>query len=158
MQGGAECNLTGDQKSIPQHFTNTSSGVVSSLSLHVHLANFLSDSWCAMIPRAPCFIVDLQDKNSAETAVDDFRKVATAYEILTDNETRGSYDYALAHPKEHLYNQYRFYRNRMYKEMKIPAQYTVTVVILIWSAVQYFTKEHMYQNVRSSIGLPPGQP
>lgn len=97
-------------------------------------------------------MVVLQDKNPAKTAADDFRKVATAYEILTDNETRASYDYALAHPKEHLYNQYRFYRNRMYKEMKIPAQYTVTAVILIWSAVQYFTKEHMYQNVRSATG------
>lgn len=95
------------------------------------------------------------DKNRAETAADDFRKVATAYEILTDNETRSSYDYALAHPKEHLYNQYRFYRNRMYKEMKIPAQYTVTAVILIWSTVQFFTKEHMYQNAMNKIRKDP---
>ncbi|BDA46352.1 DnaJ homolog subfamily C member 25 [Coccomyxa sp. Obi] len=95
------------------------------------------------------------DKNKAETAADGFGKVATAYEILTDNETRASYDYALAHPKEHLYNQYRFYRNRMYKEMKIPAQYTVTAVILIWSTVQYFTKEHMYQNAMNKIRKDP---
>lgn len=79
-------------------------------------------------------------------------------QILTDNNTRASYDYALAHPKEHLYNQYRYYRNRAYKEMKVPAQYTITGLILLWSLLQYFTKRVMYEDVSvqppSSSHLP----
>lgn len=76
-------------------------------------------------------------------------------QILTDNATRASYDYALAHPKEHLYNQYRYYRNRAYREMKVPAQYTITGLIVLWSMLQYFTKRMMYDDVRS---LPPNLP
>ena len=81
------------------------------------------------------------DKNPSPTAADEFRRIANAYEvcherlqsaccpfmlqqvrtdpavvpackILNDNATRGDYDYALAHPQEHMLNQYRYYRNR----------------------------------------------
>lgn len=96
-----------------------------------------------------CGVLYFQDKNPSKTAADEFSKVATAYEILTDNATRASYDYALAHPKEHLYNQYRYYRSRVYREMKIPAQYTLTFLIVLWSAIQYVTKRQMYTNVRA---------
>jgi hypothetical protein len=70
-------------------------------------------------------------------------------QILTDNQTRASYDYALAHPKEHFYNQYRYYRSRAYRQMKVPAQYTLTGVVLLWSFLQYITKKHAYKNVSS---------
>ena len=33
-------------------------------------------------------------------------------QILNDNGTRSDYDYALAHPREHMLNYYRFHRNR----------------------------------------------
>jgi hypothetical protein len=40
-----------------------------------------------------------------------------------------SYDYALAHPEEHLYKQFRCYRSRIYKNSISSALYTVVPFI-----------------------------
>ena len=102
-------------------------------------------------------------------------------QILNDNETRGDYDYALAHPRQHMLNQYRYYRNRckfhlitllcsarscaivkgymsltkcavlcrVYRQMKVPWQITLTGVVLLCSVIHYITKQQMYENVRT---------
>ncbi|EIE23991.1 DnaJ-domain-containing protein [Coccomyxa subellipsoidea C-169] len=95
------------------------------------------------------------DKNPSKTAADDFGKVATAYEILSNSTLRADYDYALAHPKEYLLSQYRYYGSRIYREMKIPAHFTVTAVILLWSLIQYITKRQMYDNAMNKIRKDP---
>ena len=109
--------------------------------------------------------------------------VVLACQILNDNATRGDYDYALAHPEEHMLNQYRYYRNRclgcltqcavlscsrppsgagcassaglcwrrVYRQMKVPWQITLTGVVLLCSVLHYITKQQMYENVRFFI-------
>ncbi|KAK9906567.1 hypothetical protein WJX75_004318 [Coccomyxa subellipsoidea] len=91
------------------------------------------------------------DKNPSKTAADEFGRVATAYEVLNNSTLRADYDYALAHPKEYLYYQYRYYGSRIYREMKIPAHYTVAAVILLCSFIQYITKRQMYDNAMTKI-------
>ena len=102
---------------------------------------------------AESFSAAQQDKNPSKTAADEFGRVATAYEVLNNSTLRADYDYALAHPKEYLYYQYRYYGSRIYREMKIPAHYTVTAVILLWSFIQYITKRQMYDNVGVSNAI-----
>jgi len=46
-----------------------------------------------------------------------FIKIAEAYEVLSDNDLRESYDYYLDHPEENVRNQYRYYAARY----KVPA-------------------------------------
>ena len=41
-----------------------------------------------------------------------FREAANAYEILSDEDARENYDYYLAHPHEHMSNQFRYYQFR----------------------------------------------
>ncbi len=54
-----------------------------------------------------------------------FVKVAEAYEVLSDDELRASYDYFLAHPEEHMGNQYRFFR----------AKYKISVWVVLLGCV-----------------------
>jgi hypothetical protein len=56
------------------------------------------------------------DKNShrREEAERVFAQIAHAYDILKNNATRKDYDYALKHPEQFVYNQYRYYYGRYY--------------------------------------------
>ena len=48
-----------------------------------------------------------------------FIEVSTAYEVLSDDDTRKDYDYFLDHPEEQLTNKYRYYKTRMAKKVDI---------------------------------------
>ena len=52
----------------------------------------------------------LEEKEVAEKK---FMKIATAYETLTDEESRADYDYMLDHPEEMFRNMWRYYRRRV---------------------------------------------
>ena len=51
------------------------------------------------------------DKNQhrAAEAEDTFKRIAKAYSILKDPQTRADYDYALLHPDHVIYNAFRYY-------------------------------------------------
>jgi hypothetical protein len=86
------------------------------------------------------------DKNKGpgqEEAAAAFVKVAEAYEVLSDDELRASYDYFLEHPEEHMGNQYRFLRAKY----KIPAW----VVLLGCAAHPAFPLPH---GVMDGLFLP----
>lgn len=42
-----------------------------------------------------------------------FKEIATAYEILRDEESRTDYDYMLDNPQEYYAHYYRYYRRRV---------------------------------------------
>ena len=48
-----------------------------------------------------------------------FIEVSTAYETLSDEDTRKDYDYFLDHPEEQMMNNYRYYKTRMAKKVDI---------------------------------------
>jgi DnaJ homolog subfamily C member 25 len=56
------------------------------------------------------------DKNShrREEAERTFSQIAHAYDILKSDVSRKDYDYALKHPEQFAYNQYRYYYGRYY--------------------------------------------
>jgi len=43
-------------------------------------------------------------------AVKAFRRIAAAYEVLSDKDRRSAYDYYLDHPEQRMYNQYAYYK------------------------------------------------
>ena len=49
---------------------------------------------------------------SKEDAENDFRRIATAYEILSDNAAREDYNYMVDNPEEMYMHYYRYYRRR----------------------------------------------
>lgn len=96
----------------------------------------------------------MQDKNPSREAAEQFNKLATAYQVLGSNESRTSYDYALAHPREHMLAYYRRYSSRVYAQMKIPPQYSITGLVLIISIIQYMSRKMSHEKVIFLIELP----
>lgn len=68
-------------------------------------------------------------------------------QVLGSNESRSAYDYALAHPREHMIAYYARYGSRAYAQMKIPAQYSITGLILIISFIQYMSRRMSHEKV-----------
>ncbi|VDN55888.1 unnamed protein product [Dracunculus medinensis] len=72
-----------------------------------------------------------------------FRKVATAYEVLKDDETRNDYNYYLDHPEERMYNYYQYYRRRV--SPKVDVRIVIVATIVIISIIQFLSARHKYQ-------------
>lgn len=88
-----------------------------------------------------------------EDAVVKFRKIATAYEILKDEEQRKDYDYMLDNPEEAYYHYYRYYKRRM--TPKVDVRIVLAVTITIVSVLQYLQKMHRYDEaVRYAMQNP----
>merc|ERR1712088_800529 len=75
-----------------------------------------------------------EDKADAEKK---FMQIASAYEVLKDDESREEYNYMLDHPEEMWSNYYRYYRRRM--APKVDVRIVIAVTISVISAIQYYS-------------------
>lgn len=80
-------------------------------------------------------------KDSAEIQ---FKRVANAYEILKDEESRTDYDYMLDNPDEYYAHYYRYYRRRV--APKVDVRIVVIVTISIISIIQYYSSWQKYDS------------
>ncbi|XP_043215946.1 dnaJ homolog subfamily C member 25 homolog [Amphibalanus amphitrite] len=88
-----------------------------------------------------------------EKAAEKFREIATAYEILKDDESRTDYDYMLDNPDEFYSHYYRYYRRRMAPRVDIRIVLAVTISII--SGIQYFTSWTRYDSaIRYLVTVP----
>ncbi|XP_041465890.1 dnaJ homolog subfamily C member 25 homolog isoform X2 [Lytechinus variegatus] len=74
------------------------------------------------------------DKNKDAGAEERFQAIATAYEILRDEEQRKDYDYMLDNPDEVYRHYYRYYRRRV--APKVDVRIVIAVSISVVSAIQ----------------------
>ena len=72
-----------------------------------------------------------------------FKQIATAYEILKDDESRTDYDYMLDNPEEVYRHYYRYYRHRV--TPKVDVRIVLIVTISIISAIQYYSANQRYE-------------
>ena len=80
---------------------------------------------------------------SKEEAEANFRRIATAYEVLRDDDSRVDYDYMVDHPEELYSHYYRYYRRRAAPNVDI--RLVVAVCITIISAIQYYSAWDRYE-------------
>ncbi|XP_013192916.1 dnaJ homolog subfamily C member 25 homolog [Amyelois transitella] len=79
---------------------------------------------------------------SKKEAEEKFKEIATAYEILRDDEERADYDYMLDNPQEYYAHYYRYYRRRM--APKVDVRIVIAVTITIISVIQYYSAWSKY--------------
>ncbi|XP_071504594.1 dnaJ homolog subfamily C member 25-like [Diadema antillarum] len=107
------------------------------------------------------------DKYKAADAEEKFQAVATAYEILRDEEQRKDYDFMLDNPDEVYRHYYRYYRRRVAPkvDVRIVIAVSITVISVIqylswWSrynsAIQYLVTEPKYRIRAQSIAKQQG--
>ncbi|VVA93784.1 unnamed protein product [Arabis nemorensis] len=93
------------------------------------------------------------DKNPDPESKKLFVKIATAYEILKDNETRSQYDYAIEHPEEVFYNTAQYYRAK-YGHKSDPRAVLVGLLVVL-SAFQYLNNVARYNEAIATVKRTP---
>ncbi|XP_072932489.1 dnaJ homolog subfamily C member 25 homolog [Epargyreus clarus] len=83
-----------------------------------------------------------REANAKKIAEEKFKEIATAYEILRDDEERADYDYMLDNPQEYYAHYYRYYRRRM--APKVDVRIVLAVTITIISIIQYYSAWSKY--------------
>lgn len=93
---------------------------------------------------------DPEDKKEAEIK---FKIVATAYEILKDDESKTDYDYMLDNPQEYYAHYYRYYKRRSPKLVDVRLVLLVTISIV--SIIQYYIAWERYNTaIRYFLTVP----
>lgn len=76
-------------------------------------------------------------------ATEKFRLIATAYEVLKDDESRKDYNDMLENPDHYLQHYYRYYR-RVYTR-RVDVHWVILGTITVISLLQYFTSTSTYK-------------
>ncbi|XP_036317981.1 dnaJ homolog subfamily C member 25 homolog [Rhagoletis pomonella] len=82
-----------------------------------------------------------------------FKSIATAYEILRDDESRRDYDYMLDHPEEYYSHYYRYYRRRV--APKVDVRIVIVVTLTIVSIIQYYSGLQRYDSAIKYLATVP---
>ncbi|XP_053669605.1 dnaJ homolog subfamily C member 25 homolog [Anopheles marshallii] len=86
-----------------------------------------------------------------QVAEESFKKIATAYEVLKDEESRNDYNYMLDNPQAYYAHFYRYYR----RKAKIDVRLVIVVTISIISCIQYVTRWQRYDTaIKYFMSLP----
>ncbi|XP_026463112.1 dnaJ homolog subfamily C member 25 homolog [Ctenocephalides felis] len=100
------------------------------------------------------FHPDLQKgEDKKAEATEKFKAIATAYEILKDEEARSDYDYMLDNPSEYYAHYYRYYRRRVAPKVDIRIVLAVTITII--SVIQYYGAWQRYETAISYFMTVP---
>lgn len=92
-------------------------------------------------------------KEEKEEAEKTFLKIAAAYDVLKDEESREEYNYMLDHPEEMWQNYYRYYRRRM--APKVDVRLVIALTISVISVVQYYSSWTNYEDAIKYIMTVP---
>lgn len=82
-------------------------------------------------------------EEAKETAAQRFRTIASAYEVLRDEESRKEYDYMLDNPDEVYHHYYAYFRRRY--APKVDIRIVAVVAITLISAYQYYAAFSRYE-------------
>ncbi|XP_040174335.1 dnaJ homolog subfamily C member 25 homolog [Anopheles arabiensis] len=86
-----------------------------------------------------------------QAAEESFKRIATAYEVLKDEESRNDYNYLLDNPQAYYAHFYRYYR----RKAKIDVRLVIVVTISIISCIQYVTRWQRYDTaIKYFMSLP----
>jgi len=83
-------------------------------------------------------------EEAKKEAEEKFKTIATAYEILRDEEARTDYDYMLDNPEQYYRHYYRYYRRRV--APKVDVRLVIVVTITVISVIQYYSAWQRYES------------
>lgn len=92
-------------------------------------------------------------EESKKEAEIQFKAIATAYEILKDDESRNDYDYMLDNPDEYYAHYYRYYRRRV--APKVDVRIVIIVTLTIISVIQYYSGWQRYDSAIKYFATVP---
>uniref|UniRef100_A0A646QDM1 DnaJ subfamily C member 25 n=1 Tax=Hemiscolopendra marginata TaxID=943146 RepID=A0A646QDM1_9MYRI len=91
--------------------------------------------------------------DAKKKAEEKFKLIATAYEILKDEDARKDYDYMLDNPDEIYRHYFHYYRHRM--APKVDVRYVIVASITVISVIQYLGARHRYSSAISYLITVP---
>lgn len=94
-----------------------------------------------------------RDPEAKKEAEERFKMIATAYEILRDDESRSDYDYMLDNPSEYYAHYYRYYKRRV--APKVNVWLVIVVTISVISVIQYYSACQRYESAIKYFATEP---
>jgi len=88
-----------------------------------------------------------------EEAENNFRRIATAYEVLRDEASREDYDYMVDNPDAYYAHYYRYYRRRT--APNIDVRLILGVMITLISGIQYYSSWEKYESAIKYLATVP---
>ena len=104
--------------------------------------------------RLVCYLLRLQ--NPAPEAVDRYRSITSAYETLSDAETRSGYDDFLAHPERVFANRMRYYQHQYRHAKQVDARLILLVMLTLATIAHFQYWNHRYTKLRTMLATSPG--
>lgn len=90
------------------------------------------------------------DKSNLPDADARFMEIATAYEVLSNDDKRKAYDDFLAHPERHIWEHYGAYYQAVYAP-KSDVRIVLLGIIAACSAIHLFSAKHWRDRQRDNI-------
>ncbi|GAB1598414.1 dnaJ homolog subfamily C member 25-like [Argonauta hians] len=94
-----------------------------------------------------------KEEEEKATATAMFQKIASAYEILKDDEQRNDYNYMLDHPEEYYSHYFYYYRRTM--APKVDVRIVIAVTISVISVIQYLNAWNNYNTAILQLSKEP---
>eukprot|EP01137_Pigoraptor_chileana_P008118 Opistho-2@54516 len=93
------------------------------------------------------------DRNKSPDANAQFRELATAYEILKDDDARADYDQMLQHPEQYYRHYFKYYQRRV--TPKVDPKIVIAVLLVFVSIFQYANQYVMHRRFINYILRTP---
>lgn len=84
-----------------------------------------------------------------------FRDITTAYEVLSDAESRKDYDEALLHPERFFQNQMRYYQHQYRHAQQVDAWKVLLLTLILVSLAHFYYWRHRHAKVIQMIAAAP---
>jgi len=94
-----------------------------------------------------------QGQEAKHEAAEKFKAIATAYEVLKDEDMRNDYDYMLDNPEDYYRNYYHYYRRRI--TPKVDVRLVIAVTITVISIFQYYTAQFRWSSGMRYLATQP---
>lgn len=94
-----------------------------------------------------------KSKEERLAATEKFRAIATAYEVLKEEESRKDYNDMIDDPEQYYRHYYRYYRRNI--GGKVDAQWVILVVVGLISMFQYYGMQSKYKEAIDHFASVP---
>lgn len=93
------------------------------------------------------------DKNRRPEAVETFRRISRAHEVLSEEKLRSAYHYFLDHPEERYANYYNYYHAAYAPQT--PLWMVISGALLFLSGLQYINSSWRYSRMMKAVMYQP---
>lgn len=92
------------------------------------------------------------DKNAAENATEIFRKIAKAYDVLNNNDSRSLFDYYLKHPRDYFkVSGQHYFRALPKSDIRVIIAVVILLISMLTYSIQYSKHNRLMKFLKYAV-------